>query len=100
MRRSLISTFAIALALAGSGCLSSRFMTRTLQASDKNVTLVQTMDVYSFAYLFPVRLVHQFWKCGESPGEMQCAKVCDVKGSDLTCPMSVPGMSTNVSSFQ
>ncbi len=101
MKKILFSMMLAAAVVSGSGCLSHRvIMGQPAQAADKNVTLVQTMDVYSLAFLFPIRMVHQFWKCGEAPGEMVCNKVCDVKGSDLTCPMTTAGGMNSVSSYQ
>jgi hypothetical protein len=59
---------ALALGGMGAGCPSSRDMGAVTLSKEKNVTLIQTQDVYSFALLFPIRLVHQFWKCSEAPG--------------------------------
>lgn len=98
MKPTTLRCVVMGLALAGSGCLSSRVIVGMGQAGDKNVTLVQTSDVYSFAYAFPVRVVHQFWKCSEAPGTLSCAKSCDTKGSDLTCPAAVGGVGSNIRS--
>lgn len=73
------------LALGGSGCLSSRVLKTVVQAGDKNVTLVQTMDTYSFI-VWPIKIRHQFWKCSEAPGQISCDKACSADGVDLTCP--------------
>ena len=74
-----------ALALGGSGCLSSRVLKSVIQAGDKNVTMVQTVDTFSFI-VWPVRVRQQFWKCSEQPGSITCQKSCTTKDSDLTCP--------------
>lgn len=100
MKKLALSMALFAATLSGSGCLSARHIAGVGQAGDKNVTLVQTADLYSFAYLFPVRMVHQFWKCSEAPGSMTCHKVCDAKGSDLTCPAVLPGGQATVSTVK
>lgn len=85
MRTRLTALACGALLLGGSGCLSSRALGPMAIARDKNVTLLQTQDTYSFAWMWPVKTVHQFWKCSESPGEISCKKVCSTDGSDLLC---------------
>lgn len=86
MRNRLSVIVCGALLLAGSGCLSSRRLGGMSASGDKNVTLLQTQDVYSVAYLWPVKAVHQFWKCSEAPGEITCQKSCSADGTDLICP--------------
>jgi hypothetical protein len=85
MRQFKTIVFCAAMALAGSGCLSSRVLKSTVQAGDKNVTLVQTYDTYSILW-WPVSAKHRFWKCSETPGAIDCGRVCDTEGSDLACP--------------
>ena len=102
MRRFLMLSGLVALALSTSGCLTSRTIYRLPSAvqlsSDKNVTLINTQDVYSVAFLWPVRVVDQYWHCTEAPGQINCKKACDGK-TDLTCPsFSLAGAS--VSSFR
>lgn len=86
-------TAGVAVAVVGvsSGCLASRTIGAMEQSGDKNVTLVETTDVYALAYVLPVRSVQQFWQCSEAPGTMSCKKVCDAKGSDLICPSTAGG---------
>jgi hypothetical protein len=86
MRNVILSACVLASLVSGSGCVSSRTIGGMNQSGEKNITLVETEDIYSVAYIFPFKSVHQFWKCSEAPGTMTCKKVCDVKGSDLTCP--------------
>lgn len=100
MKKLIVSAALVAAAVSGSGCLASRSIGGVVQSAEKNVTLVQTQDLYMFAYLFPMKMVHQFWKCSEAPGTMTCHKVCDAKGSDLTCPATLPGGSTTVSTVK
>ena len=87
-------------AISSSGCLSSRVMKSVVQAGDKNVTLVQTFDTYSIMALWPVWATHQFWTCSETPGEMNCAKVCNTKGSDLVCPPLAPNVNAGSNAVQ
>lgn len=100
MKKLILSGAVFAALTAGSGCLSSRVLGSALQSGDKNVTLVQTQDVYSVAYLFPFMMVHQFWKCSEAPGALTCHKVCNTKGSDLICPATAAGGASTVSTVK
>jgi hypothetical protein len=84
LKKTLLAAGLAVLALSASGCLSGRLIRSVAQSSDKNVTLVETYDMYS--YLIWVTGKHQFWKCSEVPGTMTCLKVCEAKDSDLTCP--------------
>lgn len=85
MRKRMLVVCAMA-ALSGSGCLTSRVMKSVVQAGDKNLTLVQTYDVYTALLFWPWAAKHQFWTCSETPGAIACTKACDGGGSDLTCP--------------
>lgn len=84
LKKTLLAAGLVAFALSASGCLSGRLIRSVAQSSDKNVTLVETYDMYS--YLLWVAGKRQFWKCSEVPGTMTCLKVCEAKDSDLTCP--------------
>jgi hypothetical protein len=100
MNKLILSLSLVLSLVGGSGCLSSRTIGRVAQAADKNATLVETDDVYSFAFVVPVKTVHQFWQCTESPGTMACKKLCDAKGSDLTCPVSYSGSPASVNTVK
>lgn len=84
LKKTLLGAGLALVALSSSGCLQSRIIRSVAQSSDKNVTLIETFDLYS--YLIWAQAKHQFWKCGEVPGTISCQKVCDAKESDLTCP--------------
>lgn len=84
LKKTLLAGAIALTAVSSSGCLSSRVIRSVAQSSDKNVTLVETFDLYS--YLIMAVGKHQFWKCSEVPGTMTCQKVCEAKDSDLTCP--------------
>lgn len=99
MKKILVTAALLVGTTSGTGCLASRTIGGMAQAPDKDVTLVQTQDVYALLYLYPVKTVHQFWKCSEAPGTMTCKKVCDTKNSDLVCPTATLGAS-NVATIQ
>jgi hypothetical protein len=84
LKKTLLGAGLALVALSSSGCLKSRVIRSMAQSSDKNVTLVETFDLYTYLVMDIGK--HQFWKCGEVPGTITCQKVCDAKGSDLTCP--------------
>lgn len=86
LKKTLLAAGLAVLALSASGCLSGRLIRSVAQSSDKNVTLVETYDRYTYIPGLWFAGKHQFWKCSEVPGTMTCLKVCEAKDSDLTCP--------------
>ena len=90
MKTLAMALVALTVAVSGSSCLSSRNLKTVIQAAEKNATLVQTMDTYSFI-IWPIKIRHQFWKCNEVPGMITCEKACSTQGSDLTCPDFIVG---------
>lgn len=69
---------AVLVGLLSSGCLLSRTIVDLSDHPRKDVTLVETVDV------FPFTVKRQFWHCDESAENLTCTKVC---GGDtkLTC---------------
>ncbi|MEW5741911.1 MAG: hypothetical protein AB1938_23555 [Myxococcota bacterium] len=86
LKKLLMVAALAAFAASTSGCLSSRLIRSVAQSGDKNVTLVETYDRYTYIPGLWFSGKHQFWKCSEVPGTMTCQKVCEAKDSDLTCP--------------
>ena len=72
-------------ALFATGCLSSRKMANMKVNTNNNVTLVETVDIYSIFYLWPYKVTHQYWACGEDGSNINCKKACDAKDGDLVC---------------
>jgi hypothetical protein len=86
LKKTLFAATMAITALSTSGCLSGRVLRSVAQSRDKNVTLVETYDRYTYIPWMLYVAKHQFWKCSEVPGTMTCQKVCDAKDSDLLCP--------------
>lgn len=74
------------LLLASTGCLTSRSIRQVSESGDRNLTLIQTQDAWTYIPLFWVVHKHQFWTCRESGDALQCNKACDSKNSQLACP--------------
>lgn len=89
------------LAVAASlvaGCLSSRHIVGIQDHADKNVTLIETLDHWTYFPGLSEELIHQFWRCDESDAGLKCEKSC---GGDtgLQCPTGTilaTGVGSNV----
>lgn len=68
-----------------SGCLVSRTITRIEDHPQRNVTILETVDVHQ--YLFYGNVTHQFWQCGMSADLLSCQKICGL-ALDVDCPAS------------
>lgn len=68
------------------GCLTSRSIGAVIQHGNRNLTLVQTEDTWTYVPAVFAVNKHQFWNCRNDAATLVCSKVCDAPGSDLSCP--------------
>ena len=90
----------LALAVAGlSGCLTGRSIVRVEDHPEKQVTKMETMDIYMYfpGIFFVPR--HQFWECTQGAGALSCAKTCG-EGTPFTCPMAFGGFGSGASNVR
>lgn len=69
MKNHLLALTVIA-GLFSSGCLLQRTIVDLTDHPQKDITLVQTVDVYPFS------VKRQFWQCNENAENLTCSKVC------------------------
>ena len=82
---------ALALVMMASmltGCLAGRSITRIEDHPEKNITIMETVD--TFSYVVYDEIVHQFWQCEQTGKKLVCAPICGPK-SDVQCPNLVWG---------
>ena len=86
----------VALASLLAGCLTGRAINRIEDHPEKNITILETTD--TFSYLVYGEVIHQFWQCEQAADKLVCKPICGPK-SDVQCPNIVwsgAGGNTNV----
>jgi hypothetical protein len=98
MMRQMRSALAlVALASMLSGCLTGRAIARVEDHPEKNITIMETVD--TFSYLIYGEMVHQFWQCEQTGKKLVCSPICGPK-TDVQCPNVVWGGQTGSSNVR
>ncbi len=82
----------LAVAVLGlSGCLSGRSIIKVEDHPAQQVTMMQTMDVYTYIPFLLFVPKHQFWECTQASGALSCTRTCG-EGTQFACPMGFAGI--------
>lgn len=73
------------------GCLTGRAINRIEDHPEKNITILETTD--TFSYLLYGQVVHQFWQCEQTGAKLVCKPLCG-RTADVQCPNIVWGGQT------
>lgn len=93
--RALLPSAAVLLALATTGCLTSRSIRSVSEHPTRPLTLIQTQDTLTYVPGFYSVSKHQFWSCSQQSDQLTCRKVCDAQGRQLDCPTGSVAAASN-----